>query len=294
MKKNIVILLCLTLLTVPMSTMGQSLKDLLNRRASGVSDSLVLKAISPSLSIIRQRYHLEKNGDTYGKANKPYYGETYTLGVKVSGGTILQKDVVYPWLNDKDYLKANASGKYTPKYFSSEQRTLNDCTYRPVELELGTPYVQSMGENGLLYMHSDAYNDFGLSLDRSSETHDGYMVWVYTDTNVGDSAMTVNMKFSTMKLDVATDSVQQKQLSPDNSDKVIGGLYIVPVIERPGHIQLKIAGVASKVEDSKWVLSTFAVPAKSDKEVTQPSADEQKETAEEVNADPTPIKKKKK
>lgn len=294
MKKNITIFLCLTLLSLPIPTMGQSLKELLNRRASSVSDSLVLKAVSPSLSIIRQRYHLEKNGDTYGKANKPYYGETYTLGIKVSGGTILQKDVVYPWQNDKDYQKANASGKYTPKYFSSEQRTLDDCTYRPVELELGTPYVQPMGENGLLYMHSDAYNDFGLSIERSSEPHDGYMIWVYTDTNVSDSAMNVNMEFFALKLDMATDSVQQKQLSPKNSDKVIGGLYIVPVIERLGHIQLKVAGVASKIEDSKWVLSTFAAPAKSNKEVTQPSVDEHKKTTEEGNADPTPIKKRKK
>ena len=99
-----------------------------------------LDAVQPALSIIRQQYRLERNGDFFGRQNKPYFAETYSLGIKISGGTILHRSVVFPWENDADYQRINGSGKYKPTYFKACNVPLWKVNGKAVELELGTQY----------------------------------------------------------------------------------------------------------------------------------------------------------
>lgn len=73
------------------------LKDLISQQegvAATSGPSAELQAILPELSIIRQQYRLERNGEFFGKNNKPYYGESYSLAIKVSGGTMLDRKSV--------------------------------------------------------------------------------------------------------------------------------------------------------------------------------------------------------
>ena len=213
-----------------------------------------LDAVQPALSIIRQQYRLERNGDFFGRQNKPYFAETYSLGIKISGGTILHRSVVFPWENDADYQRINGSGKYKPTYFRSMQRPVIEGEWKAVELELGTQYIAPFTSDSSLYRHTDATADFGLPIDETAGLKQGYMIWAYSTTNMKDSAMQVKFQQSELKIEAKTDG-KTISVKPDNISNVLGGLFIVPQVERAGYIKLLLVGVAARNSHGEWSLN---------------------------------------
>lgn len=218
--------------------------------SNGVDDSvsgLVYKAVAPALNIIKQQYRLKKDGDFFGRNNKPHFGESFSLGVKVAGGTILQNEVLYPWVNDKDYKDVNEAGKYTPVLYDSYQKSVIGGDYEKVDFELNTPYVKPVGKDSLLYIHSDVYSDFGLNMDTASGEKSGYMLWVYeTDGKCDYKVEALNLQAT-----VEATVIPMKTSSPS---KVLGGVYVIPVNERPGTISFYLVGVASTCNNKDWSL----------------------------------------
>lgn len=288
------------LLVVTLPATSQSLRDYIRSRA-GNADSLVLKAVSPALGIIRQQYRLERNSDFYGKNNRPYYGETYTLSIKVPGSTILQHGVISPWNNDEDYQRVNKDGKYRPVYFKSMQRKLEDKGWQSVELELGTQYVSILSPDSLLYRHSDAMSDFGLPVDETEGLKHGYLIWAYSTTNLQDSTMQVKLQSSNHQVNVKSDSASIK-VKPENTENLLGGIFVVPTIERAGYIKLYLVGVATQKTNNEWILNLLIKKAGEVTKIEKPEKAEKqkkkgkkkepevasKETIDE--SEPTPIK----
>lgn len=264
--KYIILSVLSILLTIP--SYSQSLKELLEGeskyiaeptkdttdtvpntavKTSLVESDLVFKAVAPALKIIKQQYRLKKDGDFFGRNNKPHFGESFSLGVKVAGGTILQNEVLYPWVNDKDYKDVNEAGKYTPVLYDSYQKSVIGGDYEKVDFELNTPYVKSVGKDSLLYIHSDVYSDFGLNMDTASGEKSGYMLWVYeTDGKCDYTVEALNLQAS-----VESTVIPMKTSSPS---KVLGGVYVIPVNERPGTISFYLVGVASTCNNKDWSL----------------------------------------
>ena len=246
----------------------------LGKRSEHVDSTIVplityLDAVQPALSIVRQQYRLERNGDFFGRQNKPFFAETYSLGIKISGGTILHRSVVFPWENDTDYQRINGSGKYNPTYFRSMQRSVMGGEWKAVELELGTQYIAPFTSDSLLYKHTDATADFGLPIDETAGLKQGYMIWAYSNTNLKDSAMQVKFQQSELKIETKTDG-KAISVKPDNLSNVLGGIFIVPQVERAGYIKLLLVGVAARNPQGGWLLKIFTT--KSD-EVTKIDSD---------------------
>ena len=214
-----------------------------------------LDAVQPALSIVRQQYRLERNGDSFGRQKKPYYGETYSLGIKISGGTIVQRCVIFPWENDADYLRVNSSGKYEPAYFKSLQRSVRGGDWTAIELELGTQYMAPFTADSLLYRHTDATADFGLPIDDAAGSKQGYMIWAYSMTNTRDSAMQVKFQPNELQIEVKADGKPINVKTDLNN--VLGGIFVVPQVERAGYIRLLLAGVAAKNKQGYWELKTM-------------------------------------
>lgn len=213
----------------------------------GTVTHIIFHAVAPALKIIKQQYRLKKDGDFFGRNNKPHFGESFSLGVKVAGGTILQNEVLYPWVNDKDYKDVNEAGKYTPVLYDSYQKSVVGGDYEKVDFELNTPYVKSVGKDSLLYIHSDVYSDFGLNMDTASGEKSGYMLWVYeTDGKCDYKVEALNLQAS-----VESTVIPMKTSSPS---KVLGGVYVIPVNERPGTISFYLVGVASTYNNKDWSL----------------------------------------
>lgn len=265
-----------------------------NHSSRPISSSCIENvAIMPELSIIRQQYRMERNGEFFGKNNMPHYGETYSLAVKVSGGTYILGSVIEPWKDDADYLRVNADNKYKPVYYWTYQRALNDTVYKAVELELGTEYTKPVNADKSLWLHEET--SLGLTEDKTAGKKQGTLVWAYAHTNVQDSAMQVELRQVSMQVNLENDST----LIPvelQDSDRVIGGLYVVPKYEFGGRVQFLLAGVAVKGNDSKWCLQMLAVPAgitptnSSDNAGKKGKAVRKKGRKQDASAEPSPVK----
>lgn len=287
--RKIILLVIFILAIVPISCAQTKLADLLKGKVNDNSIEVnpIESSLYPELTLIRQQYRLERNGDFYGKNEMPYYGETYTLGVKVSGGLLMQNRAVCPWIGDADYKRVNESGKYKPVWFWTYKKGLNDSIYTATELELGTQYVRPLDKDSLVYSHIDSYSDFGLTIDETAGKKVGYMVWAYSSTNVQDSAMTVSLRQSSFQIEASADSALIA-MSPNDADKVVGGLFVVPKYERGGRIQLLLAGFASRDVKGKWNLILTTKEKLNGKSKDKSKAD----PTPSKPSDPTPIKQK--
>ena len=205
--------------------------------------TLVNVSVTPELSVIRQQYRLLRDGKSYGKNHKPYFGESYSLGIKISNGLILHNSVVEPWANDKEYIRLNTSNQYTPELFRTFQRNIGDSVYNEVNLEFGTAYIHPFDSENKIYIHEEKKGDFGLSIDNSPGEKEGYMMWVTSENNLQDSTLSLKVKSKPMKI-MASEDCMTIPLEHDNRNKVLGGLFVVPKYERGGRVLLQLVGVA--------------------------------------------------
>ena len=220
---------------------------------NGISDECKL-SILPELSIIRQQYRLKQGKDHYGRNNKSYFGETYTLAVKVNRGMYLSGDVVEPWKHDDDYERMNASRNYTPELYWSYQRSLTDSVYKAISLEFGKEqFLKPFNADKSLYKHRDAKDDFGLEEDCTPGEKKGVMIWAYSKTTAQDSAMVVDLRQNAMTIHAKADSTLLA-MTPGEPEKIIGGVYMVLKIEGRGVVRYQLAGVAVKTGKDKWAL----------------------------------------
>lgn len=266
---------------------GQNLEEIFKKHfADQESGNLISECISSELSIIRQQYRLARNGKTYGKNNMPYFGETYSLGIKISNGMIISNSVVEPWKNDSDFKRLNTSDQYKPELFWSYQRALNTTEYNAIDFEFGTDYIHPIDSNHQLYTHEEKKGDFGLAIDATPGEKAGYMVWVYTETNLQDSAMTVSIKQNSMQI-VASEDSARISVNVSDSEKVLGGLFVAPKYERGGRIQLQVIGVAVPVDnEKKWELSLLTKGVAEKESASIPHTEN---VDKDGNLEPTPI-----
>lgn len=298
MKKNLLLWLFLAICNIPCIAQI-SITDLLKNGAKiGQGINMAKEALSPDLYLIRQQYRLERKGKTYGKSHKPYYGETYSLGIKVSGGMYVTNAAIEPWKGDADYERVNADGKYKPEHFWTYQRQVNDSVYKAVELDYGTSYISAVNADKSLWLHQDLQSDFGLAVDNSLGEKKGYMLWAYSNTDVQDSAMAVELRQSVFKTLVKADSTLVP-MSPTNESKLIGGLFVVPKYEKGGVIKMMLAGIAVKSDTLKWALQLLVDNQKQNEVAPSPtetstktekSDKKKKQEKKEDSSEPTPTK----
>ena len=269
MKKFVNFSLILISIVATLNANAQStfrLKDLISQQeelAASSGPTAELQAILPELSIIRQQYRLERNGEFFGKNNKPYYGENYSLAIKVSGGTIFLSDVLEPWKRDPDYARDNASGNYKTSLYWTYRRSVNEANYKSIDLEIRgeSDFVRPVNAEKTLYVHADAISDFGLSIDKGIGSKKGYMIWAYTKSEVPDSAMAVDLRQSQFLIEAKADSALVK-MDVSTPEKIIGGIYVTPKLERGGRLQYLLSGVAVRNKSNGWDLQLFCSDVK--------------------------------
>lgn len=259
------------------SSFDEAIKSLIKSRKE---NAFIIDALKPELCIIRQQYQLKRGEDMYGSDGKSYYGETYTLGVKVPGYLYMQRGVLKPWEGDKNYNRVNADGKYESVYFKSFQRSLveTEVAYSPIEIEFGRSYLQAINSDQTLYRQEDLVSDFGLSIDEAGGEKRGIMVWVYSNSTLKDSAMTVSFQQEMLSLEAKSDSILIPQ-TVSNADRLLGGVFVVPSYERGGRIQIRLAGIAVRTANGDWNLQLLA------SHFDDVSATDTKDTSNRVDAE---------
>lgn len=243
-----------------------NLGSALRNRFSAASDSVLINAVMPGLYVVRQQYQIRSNADgkLYGKDGNNWFGETYSLGVKVAGGLLVDRRVMQPWADDVDFSKINNHGKYVPQlYRTTYLRPLDGEAYREANLDFDTPeYMEAYGTDSLLYRHIEAQADFGFLTDERFGTADGYMLWAYRDSTASHAGMRVKLRVARKQLGNVADSLSVDCLPPD-AGTVLGGVFIVPVVDRVGQITCRLAGMALPASDGRWVLRSLTREAAS-------------------------------
>lgn len=288
MRVMLAVLFSVSLQQVHAQSFQDAINHLQNRRIE--NNTILTEALTPALSVIRQQYRLEREGKYYGKNNMPFYGESYTLAVKVPGGTYVQSAALHPWENDADYLRVSEDRKYTHSMFWSFQRQLTDSLWKRVELDReGSQYVKPIDSDSIVFNFEEEKPDFGLPIDETLGRKQGYMVWAYSTTNARDSSMHIILRQESRVINVSADSLHYS-VSPDDAERIIGGIFVVPQVEKTGYIKLLMAGIAAKNKEGKWVLCLLAkddADDKADKYSKKRKKEKKKDKPEYF--EPTPI-----
>ena len=141
-----------------------------------------------------------------------------------------------------------------PDYYRSYQRPLDENDWKSVNYELGSQYVTALSSDSLLFRHTDATADFGLPIDETAGTKQGYMIWVYSTTNTQDSAMKVKYRQVEYKIEAKAND-HMISVKPDSTFNLLGGVFIVPQVERAGYIKMLLVGVVTKKSQDEWMLN---------------------------------------
>lgn len=262
MKKFVLLIIIFFLSPCASNLKAQLLRDYIRNNGvlGGQSDSVLIDAITPGLYIIRQQYQLKDKdkGTLHGKNEENYFGENFTLGVKTAEGLLIGHQLFKPWEGDKDYEKVNNHGKYIPQlYKTTFLRDLRNDQYQEINLDLDKPeYLETLGPDSILFRHIEERADFGFSVATDFGNSDGYVVMAYRDSTVNYPSMKVSLKVNKKRIDDLKDCVSVPY-NPTDFELAIGGIYIIPVIERIGLINCKIAGVVIQDKKGNWVISSL-------------------------------------
>lgn len=232
------------------SNVGDVIKPVISVEHSSSENVLLSKALESSLVIIKQQYRLEKDGTWWGNDGLDYFGQTFSLGIKVSGGMLFTSTVMYPWEYDSNF--ANIDKDYTPYVYNSYMTAISSNSFERTNLELESKFVspisvmgQSENKNALaVFRHENSKASFGLPLiDHAAleESVRGYQVWVYYD---GSNA---SLKVDDYVYEPNGSSAERQTVNSD--DRIIGGLAVSVNFQPGGRMQLMLLGVA--VQDPK-------------------------------------------
>lgn len=300
MKRLLILMAFSLVLAVPATVAQTLLGDLLkgNTAVAGTSDSVLIDAVQPGLYVVRQQYQIRNvaDGKVYGKDGNNWFGETYSLGVKVAGGLLVTRAVMRPWEGDTDFDKVNNHGKYVPQlYRTTYLRSVDGGDYREANLDFDTPeYIDVYGSDSLLFRHIESQADFGFLTDERFGTTEGYLLWAYRDSTAAHADMKVRLRVARKRLGPVADSLYVA-CAPVDSAKALGGVFVVPVTDRVGQVSFRLAGIALQTADGRWVLRSLTREAVSAPPVSAPdekgrrSRDGRGAEAEEAELNLSPV-----
>lgn len=228
--------------------------------SNGVKDSIMCaimeKTVKPGLIVVRHGFQIKDNktGDLYGLNGSQIFGESYSLAIKASDGIFIREDAVAPWNHNNSFAKYK--GKYTPVSYKTSYVELNDsCDFLDFLLE--SDKLKVTNDSDIYKYNTDSFNNNCLQLDTISESKQGWIMWLIQKSNskVFDKD---NLSFSCQEYKLNFGKLNKVENVTCPSDAiVIGGVYVIPFSIGIGKIELKIAGILSKINDEWKVVLPF-------------------------------------
>ncbi|MDE6287610.1 MAG: hypothetical protein K2M00_02355, partial [Muribaculaceae bacterium] len=125
-----------------------------------------------------------------------------------------------------------------------------------------------------------------------TETTPGFAVWyiLLPDTDI-DSTTALNIKIESVSVDFNADGTPATVNRAFTRGEILGGVFVVPIIEAPGLVRFKVAGflASGNRADEKWLVYPAGIPAPVELEpvvpVTEPNDDESLQTLDPIEED---------
>lgn len=210
-------------------------------------------AVKTGLFIIHQEYKLQdvEAKKTYGLDGKNYFGETYSLGVKMTGGYYISDKVVHPWNYDSNFDKYRNDPKYAPIIAAREYKSLKDSTYSLLPIDEKS--LKDSLENSFIRIENNTiFEDKGFQTDTCSGKKEGWLVWVVTSEPVAKNPdAPISLVSYRKELVIEVEKENYEIENPSFNKEITGGIYIVPEITQIGQITFQLAGFL-QFENNKW------------------------------------------
>lgn len=217
------------------------------------NQQLVEEAIKNGIIIVRQSYQLEDtvSHQRFGRYGNEEFGKTYSLGIKVDGGIVLNKKAVHPWEYDENFTRYQAS--HRPINIKTEIKELKDSIFSNVKFNVDS--ISSEAPVAIL-LDSLTFAGNGFEVSSYSRLTEGWIVWITSSTEIQycDSVTVSAPLIYKKKIEFNTDSISYPVDLPQTLNKVWGGIFLVPEQTQIGQLTFNLAGVLIDCPNGEWIL----------------------------------------
>ena len=225
----------------------------LERFSLSSNQQFIEDAVKNGLFIIRQEYKLRdvEAKTSYGLDGKSYFGETYSLGIKVNEGYYINDKVINPWNYDSNFDKYRNNPKYTPIISTCEYKSLEDSLYCSLSLDRDS-FKDAPGNSFVRIENDKPFEGKGFSANTTFGKKEGWLVWAVTSMPVAKNPNSPVSLISYRKELVFEAEKENYEIENPPFDKEItGGIYIVPEITEIGQVTFRLAGLLH-LKNNKW------------------------------------------
>jgi hypothetical protein len=219
---------------------------------------MIEDAVKDGIYIVEQSYRLRNNNDgrSYGRNNQPEFNKVYAVAVKLNGAYCIDDRILNPWKSDNNYTSLSKSERerYTPVLYKSNYRKIFESkwTIFPLDTLNCTEIV-----SGRLYRLTDENGAFGFQTDITEGLKKGWLVWVTTQEDmVKQKDVNIGLNIYRSEISITKNEGLYEINQPIFQSNIIGGIYIVPEVNRIGQITFSLFGMIQNINE-KWVVITF-------------------------------------
>lgn len=207
------------------------------------TNEIISKAIKEGLFLSRQSYQIVNkiSGQIYGYSGKKEFGIQYSIGIKVPKGFLLFDKAVRPWIYDKNYVKYEE--KFDPLFFEAQYSKIgNVAKYDSLDFSLSEQ--EELIDTTVYKFSSNTFGGNGFILDKTSGQKDGWIVWISSNKG-SDFKDKANLELNIYKkvINISDSSKVYEITKPNLTKDILGGLFMVPVLNGIGIIELHLCGI---------------------------------------------------
>lgn len=231
------------------------------------SQPLIEEAVRQAVVVFNQSYQIsDSTGRLFNRIDKNgNFNEINSIGIWTKDAVCVTDRVLTPWENDPLFQEYKA--EYSPVQCSTSYHLLGKerKTFYTDSLHFDTIY-----SNLLFSWKSKIWRNNGFTLGNGIGEIDGYMVWISVeDTNTFDSLTFVTEHtrinftnkeniYTLVAPNVPTKTSNiQNLVWPKSVKNIVGGIFVVPVFNKIGTIELKLYGIAINIQNNWKLIKTF-------------------------------------
>jgi hypothetical protein len=226
------------------------------------SQQFIKDAVTHGLFAVHRCYQLQDTtvaGSAYfGWNNLAYFGDTYSLGVKVRKGYCIGDMAAHPWAYDEKYEEYRTQNRFKPLISENYYREINDTVFRALPLK--EENVKEISANQIYLVEDTCFHSKGFEIDNTSGTKKGWIVWVIVDGTLQEKE-NAGISFSVYRNELVFEENKEAynvEYKSPASKSVLGGIYVLPENTAIGEITFRLCGYLHK-DGSQWKIVRCAI-----------------------------------
>ena len=219
------------------------------------NQQLIEDAVKNGIFIVRRCYRLQdvtaETPTFFGWQNLNYFGETYSLAVKVKDGYYLSDRAVRPWMYDAKFEQYAENERFAPVISASEYKMTEGSIFTVLPVNSDT--IKETSANRIYLAQDTAvFHQNGFFVDNSNGTKSGWLVWLVAGKPLEeDNSQTPEFMIYRSELTFEQGKDSYEIRDPATNQHIVGGFYFLPKFTDVGQINFYLCGILHH-ENDKW------------------------------------------